>query len=133
MQDLRNWHGYDESLCRRARGIEHRAPRRSKNLNDQRTFQALPTGATSCVFDSLMSGMRTACVTIRDSRGRPFVHVTMSATVLGAVREAIDWFLDPYTDIGRPEPESVIIFRRAGRRRKVFSREIVRFHRDGGR
>jgi hypothetical protein len=51
--------------------------------------------------------MRTACVTIRDSCGRLFVHVTMSATVLGAVQEAVDWFCDPHWHGPRPARDTL--------------------------
>ena len=51
--------------------------------------------------------MRTACVTIRDRDGRPFVHVTMAATVFEAVANGIEWFADPYWHGPKPRKDTV--------------------------
>src|SRR5580704_15475066 len=51
--------------------------------------------------------VRTACVTISDPAGRPFVHVTMARTVFEATANAIDWFTDPYWHGPKPRRDTV--------------------------
>ncbi|MGD1092163.1 MAG: hypothetical protein ABSB35_09240 [Bryobacteraceae bacterium] len=50
---------------------------------------------------------RTACVTIRSADGRPFVYVTMAASLKEAVRDAVEWFNDPHWHGPKPRRETV--------------------------
>lgn len=51
--------------------------------------------------------MAVVCVTIFDSAGRPFIHVTASETLFGAVSQAIDWFNDPFWKGPKPMRETI--------------------------
>src|SRR5678810_75172 len=55
----------------------------------------------------LVRGCAPACVTIRNRDGRPFVHVTMAATVFEAVANGIAWFNAPYWHGPKPRRDTV--------------------------
>lgn len=73
--------------------------------------------------------MRTACVTIRDRDGRPFVHVTMACNVFEAVANGIEWFADPYWRGPKPQRNTVYEVDVVGdeRRWKVRAESVERW------
>jgi len=77
--------------------------------------------------------MPVACVTIRDSAGRPFVHVTESKTLFEAVQNSIEWFRDDYWHGPKPRRDTVYEVSLVGddRRWKVRAASVERWRKLG--